>query len=166
MNKLIAKSGNRKHNITILTNDRIVLDGTKYLVKLVKLDNGIYLIEINGKQHQLYAKEIESGLFQIFISGEEREIFLQTELQESANQFLKKNNNNNSIKKISAPMNGLIVKVNKLNGDKVEVGDSLIVLEAMKMENEIKSPTSGFVKVNHCKIGNSVDRGELLFIIE
>ncbi|HHE65002.1 MAG TPA: acetyl-CoA carboxylase biotin carboxyl carrier protein subunit, partial [Bacteroidetes bacterium] len=48
----------------------------------------------------------------------------------------------------------------------VELGESLLVLEAMKMENEIKSLSKGVIKTNNCKIGESVDKGELLFIIE
>ncbi len=63
-------------------------------------------------------------------------------------------------------MNGLVVKVNKQVGDMVQLGESLLVLEAMKMENEIKSPSEGIIKTNNCKVGESVDKGELLFIIE
>lgn len=166
MNEIIAEIGKHKYEIKIISQNEVILDGIKYQINLSKLKNDLFQLNIDGKQYQLYTTEIDYGLFQSFISGEDFTIKLQTKLEAEANKLLKKNGNNNSNKKITAPMNGLIVKVNKQVGDKVELGESLLVLEAMKMENEIKSLSEGIIKINNCKVGESVDKGELLFIIE
>lgn len=166
MNEILAKIG--KHNIDIkfITNSEIILNDIKYHVNLSELNNDLFQLSIEGKEYQLYAKEIENGIFQSYILGDDYLVELQTKIEAEANNLLKINGNSNSTKKITAPMNGLIVKVIKDVGDMVRIGESLLVLEAMKMENEIKSISEGTIKTNNCKVGNSVDKGEILFIIE
>ncbi len=166
MNEIIAEIGKRKCEVKVISKSEVRLNGAEYQINLTKLKNDLYQLSIDGKQQQIYVTEIDAGLFQSTISGDEFEIKLQTKLESEANKLLKKNNNSNSKKKIIAPMNGLIVKVNKKIGDVVEIGESLLVLEAMKMENEIKSLSSGIIKSNNCNVGESVDKGKVLFIIE
>ncbi|MFT6289657.1 MAG: acetyl-CoA/propionyl-CoA carboxylase biotin carboxyl carrier protein [Ilumatobacter sp.] len=67
---------------------------------------------------------------------------------------------------VEAPMQGTIVKVMVEVGQHVEVGEGLIVLEAMKMENQINAETSGIVKEIKVAAGDTVGGGDLLAIIE
>jgi biotin carboxyl carrier protein len=63
-------------------------------------------------------------------------------------------------------MPGKIVKINVAVGDQVEAGETILILEAMKMENEIKSGVSGTVKTIHVKEGEALDSGVLMLEIE
>ena len=63
-------------------------------------------------------------------------------------------------------MPGLIVKFNVEEGQAVKVGDSLVIIEAMKMENEIRSKTAGTVKKVLKAARDSVDKDALLLVIE
>lgn len=65
-------------------------------------------------------------------------------------------------KKIAAPMPGTIISVNVTDGQNVKKGDVLIVLEAMKMENEIKAPCDGVITSVVTNKGASVNTGETL----
>ena len=67
---------------------------------------------------------------------------------------------------ISAPMQGTIVKVMVAAGDAVEAGQSVLVLEAMKMENHINAETSGTVKEIRVAEGDTVGTGDVLLVIE
>jgi biotin carboxyl carrier protein len=67
---------------------------------------------------------------------------------------------------IVAPMPALVVRLEAEVGQEVSVGQGLLVLEAMKMENEIRSPRAGRVKAIHAKPGKPVDKGETLIILE
>ena len=67
--------------------------------------------------------------------------------------------------KVAAPMPGTIVSVNVTDGQAVKKGDVLVVLEAMKMENEIKSPKDGTVTGIAVNKGESVDTGATLVTI-
>ncbi|MBQ4562844.1 MAG: biotin/lipoyl-binding protein [Lachnospiraceae bacterium] len=67
--------------------------------------------------------------------------------------------------KISAPMPGTILSVNVSNGSVVKKGDVLMVLEAMKMENEIMAPCDGTVSAVSVSKGASVESGALLCVL-
>ena len=66
---------------------------------------------------------------------------------------------------VTAPMPGTILKVNVTQGAAVKKGDILVVLEAMKMENEILAPKDGTVAQIAVAKGNTVDTGALLAVI-
>ncbi|MEO8458717.1 MAG: acetyl-CoA carboxylase biotin carboxylase subunit [Chloroflexota bacterium] len=67
---------------------------------------------------------------------------------------------------LTAPMPGLVLKVLVKPGDAVRAHQTLVVLEAMKMEHSIEAPHDGVVKAVHCKEGGRVSNGELLVEIE
>ena len=67
--------------------------------------------------------------------------------------------------KVAAPMPGTIVSVNVSDGQSVKKGDVLVVLEAMKMENEIKAPKDGTITSVAVSKGESVDTGAALVTI-
>jgi len=66
---------------------------------------------------------------------------------------------------ISAPMAGKVVRVLVAPGQQVETGQGLLVVEAMKMQNEIRSPKSGTVERLLAKEGQAVNSGEVLVVI-
>lgn len=63
---------------------------------------------------------------------------------------------------VNAPMPGTVVSVEVTQGQSVKKGDTLVILEAMKMENEIAAPQDGTVASINCTKGESVDSGKLL----
>ena len=68
--------------------------------------------------------------------------------------------------KLLAPMPGKVVRIMVAEGDTVEKGQGVIVVEAMKMQNEIKSPKKGVVKKVAAKEGSTVNAGDPLVVIE
>jgi len=67
---------------------------------------------------------------------------------------------------IVAPMPGKIVRVLIEQGASVEAGDSLIVVEAMKMQNEMKAPRAGVIAKLNAQAGATVNAGDVLAVIE
>lgn len=67
---------------------------------------------------------------------------------------------------IKAPMPGLISKIKVETGQSIKVGESLLILEAMKMENELKSPIDGVIKHINVEIGARIDKNTILLTIE
>lgn len=68
-------------------------------------------------------------------------------------------------KKVEAPMPGMILSINVSVGQAVKEGDVLMVLEAMKMENEIKAPSAGTVTQIVATKGSSVETGAVLVVL-
>jgi biotin carboxyl carrier protein len=66
------------------------------------------------------------------------------------------------VSKLKAPMPGKVISVAVKAGTQVEIGDPILVLEAMKMENVIKSPTSGAVSSVNVKTGGTVEKNEVM----
>ena len=63
------------------------------------------------------------------------------------------------------PMPGLIVEVMVNVGDEVTQGQTVVILESMKMQNELKAPRDGKVQTVSCEAGQTVDKGNLLINI-
>ena len=63
-------------------------------------------------------------------------------------------------------MPGTILKVNVNEGDSVKAGDSIVILEAMKMENDITAPKDGVVKALYVAAGQAVAKDDALFEVE
>jgi oxaloacetate decarboxylase alpha subunit/pyruvate carboxylase subunit B len=66
---------------------------------------------------------------------------------------------------LAAPMPGMIVKYLKNVGDSVKEGETLLVLEAMKMENALPAPATGTVKALNFSSGDSVKKGDILAVV-
>ena len=69
-------------------------------------------------------------------------------------------------KKLSAPMPGKVVRVLLRQGDEVETGTGVLVVEAMKMQNEVKSPKKGTIQKILVSEGTAVNAGDVLAIVE
>jgi len=63
-------------------------------------------------------------------------------------------------------MQGTVIKLLVSVGQQVSIGDAVLVLEAMKMENQIQADKSGTVKKISCKAGDTVGSGDVLLVIE
>jgi pyruvate carboxylase subunit B len=69
-------------------------------------------------------------------------------------------------KTIVAPMPGLVLKIEVAVGDAVRAGQGVVVVEAMKMENELKAPADGVVASIAVQPGQTVDKGATLIVLE
>lgn len=67
---------------------------------------------------------------------------------------------------LRAPMTGLLAEVLKKPGDRVEEGETLAIVEAMKMRNQIKVPISGVLRELRASTGAQVDHGQVIAVIE
>ena len=65
-----------------------------------------------------------------------------------------------------APMPGMIVGVDKKEGDQVTEGETILILEAMKMENALPAPISGTIKKINLGVGDQVAKNDVLCVIE
>ncbi len=140
------------------------IDQQEYIWDVVKVGDKYFHII---KDNQSYRAEVvladyHTKSFIIKINGVKYEV----KLKDKFDLLLEKMGFNNSaileVKDIKAPMPGLIIDIKVEEGIVVKKGDPLIILEAMKMENIIKSPGEGVVKKIQVKKGDSVEKNQIL----
>ena len=67
---------------------------------------------------------------------------------------------------VTAPMPGTVIRIEKKAGDTVRAGELVLILEAMKMENEIQAPVDGTIISLNCTEGGTVSGGDVLFEVK
>ncbi len=133
-----------------------------------------YEYEINGTSYRVVIKEISSDHAEVEVNGVPYEVkiktgsFASTPVPESrpgpapAAPPTRQTAASSRDGVINAPMPGVIVKILLAAGDKVNAGDPVMIVEAMKMENEIKSADSGTIEEIFVSKGDSVNTGDRL----
>ncbi len=120
----------------------LLLGATSYTVDVSERD-GVYVVEVDGESYRIRVEE------------ETRYIIRTRGAKAGAGgQVLK------------APMPGKVTLIEVTVGQAVKPGDGLIVLEAMKMENEFRSSVTGTVKEVRVQMGQAVNPGDVLVVIE
>jgi len=125
---------------------------------LVETETGVYTVLIEGRSYE--AVVLAPG--QISVNGVpfEVEVFDPRSLRGRRGAA-----SNDGPQSIAAPMPGKIVRVLVAAGDEVTAGQGLVVVEAMKMQNEMKSPRAGRVAEVKTAAGATVTAGEILLVI-
>lgn len=160
----------------------IALDGKTHQVELAKIGERLRCI-IDGAPLEADAVEVAPGVYSILIDGESLEARVEPdgsglrltvanrEWQVEIRDPREWRRNRSGVaeaegrQQVLAPMPGKIVRVLVGAGDAVEAKQGLLVVEAMKMQNEIRSPKSGTVERLLVNEGQTVNAGEVLAII-
>ena len=156
---------NDQYNFDIEANkSQVKVNGEIVEVDRVALSNGhshvIY-------QHKSYNVEIvehhkEDKTVELKVNGKLYVVSIADQYDLLLQQLGMDNLQTNKVKEIKAPMPGLVLNVMVIPGQEVKKGDNLLVLEAMKMENIIKSSADGVVKSVHIVQGDKVEKNAIL----
>lgn len=138
---------NQAFNIDLVksndTNWHIIKDNKSYTVELLKVDKTTKQVELklNGKR------------ITVALSDQFDALLKSLGMDSLATK---------KVAELKAPMPGLVLNIAVSEGDTIAKGDPILVLEAMKMENNIKSPTDGVIKKIHITKGVAVEKNQLL----
>lgn len=131
----------------------------EYRVKITPVDREIFLLEIDGKIFDCFVYENKNG-YVVFLNGETVEVEPTSSLLRGG-KLEKKGR-----VEVKARMPGRVKKILAKVGDNVQKDKGVITIEAMKMENEIKSPKDGVLKELNVKEGMTLEVGTILFVVE
>jgi len=145
------------------TDGTLLIDNDEATYDLLKNgDNGYHLIYNNQSFNiKVLNKDNHSGELTLKINGR----VISTQLQNKLADLLKKmgmDNNKKKLKDLKAPMPGLVLDIMVKEGEEVTEGQELIVLEAMKMENAIKSPQDGIIDKIQIDKQDKIDKNHTL----
>jgi biotin carboxyl carrier protein len=125
----------------------------------------LYSLLLDNKSYEVHVQETERNGYRVMISSqgyEGYEVRVLDERTYRASQVSGASAGGAGDSAIKAPIPGLVVKVLVAEGDEVTAGQTLVILEAMKMENELRAPRPGVVATIKAKPGNSVNQGDVL----
>jgi len=139
------------------------LDGSEIPVDVVSGRNGALSLLLNGKSYEVNQEMV--GAETNVVVGHER-FSASVRDPRSFRSRSRAGAAEQGVMKIKAPMPGKVVRVLAGVGTQVELGQSMIVIEAMKMQNELKAPKTGIVKKINVAEGAAVDAGQALAEVE
>jgi len=145
----------------IITNSH----GKNISVDVEKISDGEFSVLVDGKSFHIFfskTQNLPNATVNNFIFEIQRET-----LRDKLNKKLsKESGSKNSSLTVKAPMPGLISKVLLVEGSSVNSGEGVLIVEAMKMENEIKALRTGILKKLFVKEKQTVEKNDQLFTIE
>ena len=163
--KYIATIGDQEFTVDVNREGEVIVDGTSYTVDIQGVDShSLYSIIINGRSYDIFIDEVDEdylvvlwgGLFEVKVQDERtrRLAGLRRGPVAPVGEVL-----------IKAPMPGVVVELPVSEGQPVETGDIVVVLESMKMQNEFKSPRNGVVHNVRVRMGDRVDQNQIMVTI-
>ena len=141
------------------------LNGTVYEVDFDSTSSqSVYSLLLNGRSYEAYVYPIEDD-WQVLIHGCLYPAVVINESEKSLRESAGGKLTQRADFHLKAPMPGLVVAVAVQEGQVVGRGDLLVILESMKMQNELKSPVAGRVERLRVKVGDSVEQKQTLLSV-
>ncbi len=162
------------------------IDGKKVRVELPERarEGGVTQCVVDGRQVEADARILQSGMLSLVIDGRQYRCVLDSTAGQDAvviggrrSAFSVEDprslqgrrgaaSNAEGPRALKAPMPGRVVRLLVAAGDEVAEGQAIVVIEAMKMQNELKSPKSGRVARVPVTVGDTVGAGDVLAVVE
>jgi pyruvate carboxylase subunit B len=144
--------------------DGITVDGDPVLAQLGEVDGTpIHLVTLGRTLHRIAVQRRPGrGRYSLWTDGYRFEVEALDERRRAIQDLTARDDASRGPAPLVAPMPGLVVRVNVQPGDTVEPGQALVVIEAMKMENELRAGSGGTVSAVAVRAGMAVEKGTVL----
>jgi biotin carboxyl carrier protein len=162
---LKVKVNNQKEHTIVLENPAAgTIDGKAFEWDVVEVKNGSFHVIKDNRSYnvEVIKANVSEKSFLVNVNGNKYQLNVKDKFDELLKSLGFDNLNANKVNEIKAPMPGLVLDIRVAEGDTVKKGDPILVLEAMKMENIIKSPTDGTIKKINVKKGVAVEKNQVL----
>jgi biotin carboxyl carrier protein len=138
---------------------KVFVDNRPHIIDLSKTQqNGFASLIVDGEPFEVFCEQKGEAHYLLWIGQNQYEVKFGAAYEAAAEE--------ESVSVIHAPMPGLIAKLNVKEHDTVSKGDSLLILEAMKMQNDLKSPRDGTIQEILIKEGEKVGLQDKLIVLE
>jgi|SRR5579859_7497837 len=176
--RYIASLGDQRFTISVDENGQqrqLALGGAAYAIDWLRIGGaapgsaGRYSLLINHRSYEPVVRRLEADeeggtRYEVVIAGQAYEVRLEDE-RERELASLAGGAHESGDATVKAPMPGLVVNIPVAVGESVQRGQTVAVLEAMKMENDLSAPRSGMIKEIKVATGQAVNQGQPLVIV-
>ena len=145
-----------------LDGDTLTVDGEPVDYSLQRISPREVLLLLDGQSITFTVEAGDNGTMRLTHHGRSFDVKLKTERDLLLESLGMDTADSAAARELKAPMPGLVLSVLVEPGQEVQEGDSLVVLEAMKMENELRAQSAGTVAAVHVEPGAAVGKNDLL----
>jgi biotin carboxyl carrier protein len=163
--KYIASADGENFEVEIRPNEQLVVNGKQVQADFQSVaDQPVYTLLLNGESFEALVYPSENGV-QVLLRGRLFDFIVEDERQRRLRQSSGGAAMQSGDYQLKAPMPGLIVAIPVEEGQEIQSGDDLIILESMKMQNELKAPRDGTVNRIRVSAGDNVDQNQVLMTL-
>lgn len=164
--KYVTTIGDREYIVEILDERHVIIDGTPYTVDFDSVsDQPVFSLLVDGQSYEAYVYSNEEEGLQVLMHGSLYPAFVEDEREKRLRAQSGGGVAEWGEYHLKAPMPGLVVALPVGEGQPVTKGDVLVILESMKMQNELKAPRDGTVSRLRVAVGDSVELRQTLLSV-
>ena len=164
----IAESGDDKSFDIIISEDGFILDGVSFVLDAEQVGKDQWNVLHNNQSYNIELLEFDANTkaVKLLVNNEIHEIKIKNRLDLLLDKMGISEGGSDQLEDVKAPMPGLVLKILVEESQDISIGDPLLILEAMKMENIIKATGSGTIKSILVKNQDIVDKNQVLIEVE
>lgn len=166
--KYLAVRGEKSFTVDVEEQEghmRVEIDGAVMRIDAVPVDgDATFSLLVDGRSHTATLLDF-SETCSVMIDGTAYEFEVEEEAMARLRREVKRKHHAGG-EQIKAPMPGRIIAIEVAAGDVLEAGQGAVIIEAMKMENELRTHLGGRVKEVRAKVGDAVNKGDVLVVLE
>jgi len=163
--KYITTVDDKDYLVEIIDEKHISVNGKTYQVDFESVSGQpVYSLIVDGKSHESYVQQGEDN-WQVLLRGRLYPVIVEDEREKRLRAAAGGGVAESGEFHLKAPMPGLVVTIPVTEGQDVKKGQVLLILESMKMQNELKSPRAGTIGRIRVKSGESVEQKQTLLSI-
>jgi len=161
--RYVVQVGEERREVDV-AGDAVIVDGVETAARLTDVPGTpVRLVALGDEVHRVVARRHPGrGRYTLWVDGFRYEVEALDERSRTIRDLSAASGVAAGPAPLIAPMPGLVVRVNVTEGDEVAAGQGLVVMEAMKMENELRAPAAGRVSRVHATGGTAVETGTVL----
>ena len=161
-----AEIEGEEYQIEILSEEEVVINGERHEINFQALRQYLsysLLIEGNSYETNIYR---DNGLWEVLLRGKQFSVQVEDERERRLRMAAGQASKQTGKITLQAPMPGLVIDVTVTEEQDVEEGDVLVILESMKMQNELTAPRAGRIIRVQVKVNDNVERKQVLLVLE
>ena len=160
----VKVNNQKEYAVAFENNSNGTMDGSTFSWDVIQVKEGSFHIIKDHKSYnvEVVKTDVAAKTFVVSVNGTNYQLHVRDKFDELLHSLGLDAMASKKVSEIKAPMPGLVLEVRVAEGDSVKKGDAVLVLEAMKMENIIKSAADGTVKKINVKKGMAVEKNQVL----
>ncbi len=163
--KYITTIADREFIIEIIDDNQILVDGVTYDVDFESISGQpVFSLLIDGDSHEAYVYP-DDDRWEVHLQGIQYRVVVEDEREKRLRSSFGSGSAFSGEYYLKAPMPGLVISIPVKEHQKINQGDVLVILESMKMQNELKSPRDGIVSRIRIEEGDNVERKQTLLSV-